>query len=63
MRRLRARFAKLVFCAMLAVASIGNPMRAEEIEELMSAMNRPKVAHTLPDDCETGDDLLRKLLG
>ncbi|HEY1493460.1 MAG TPA: hypothetical protein VGF49_02915 [Candidatus Solibacter sp.] len=37
-------------------------MRPEEIEELMYSMTRPKIAHTLPDDSENGDDLLRKLL-
>jgi hypothetical protein len=34
----------------------GAPMRPEEIEELMHRMNQPKLAHTLPDESEEGDD-------
>ena len=37
-------------------------MRPEEIEELMHAMNQPKIAHTLPDDSESGDDKIKRLL-
>jgi hypothetical protein len=60
---MRSRFSKLVFCAILGAASFGGAyMRPEEIEDLMYTMNQPKIAHTLPDDTETGDDLLRKLL-
>lgn len=60
----RGRFCKLVFCSVLAVASIGGaPMRAEEVEELMHSMNEQKVAHTVPDDAESGDDMIKKLLG
>jgi hypothetical protein len=55
---------KAVFCGMLAFASLsGLPLRAEEVEELMQSMNRPKLAHTIPENAETGDDLLKKLLG
>jgi hypothetical protein len=60
----KARFCKLVFCAMLGVASIGGaPLRPEQVEELMYIMNQPKIAHTLPDEVENGDDLVKKLLG
>jgi hypothetical protein len=27
----------------------------------LACMNRPKVAHTLPEERETGDDLIRQL--
>ena len=60
---MRSQFSKILFCAILGLASFGGAyMRPEEIEDLMSTMNRPKVSHTLPDDIETGDDILRKLL-
>jgi hypothetical protein len=63
MRLFRARLARLAFCAVLAVVSIGGvSMRPEEIEELMYSITRPKVARTLRDDSEDGDDLIRKLL-
>ena len=37
----------------------GTPMRPEEIEELMHQMNQPKVAHTLPDESDRGDDPIK----
>jgi len=60
----KGRLCKVMFCAILGAASIsGAPMRAEEVEELMYAMNQPKIAHTLPDRADDGDDPIRKLLG
>ncbi len=38
-----------------AAAMMGVPMRAEEIEELMAAANRPVAAHVLRDE-EDKDD-------
>jgi hypothetical protein len=35
---------------------VGVPMRPAEIEDLMSQMNRPKIAHVLPAEDEEGDD-------
>jgi len=57
LRRLfKGRFCKLVFCAMLGAAAIsGAPLRPDEVEGLMHAMNAPKLAHTLPDDADKGD--------
>lgn len=61
---LRCKLAKAVFCGMLACASLsGLPLRAEQVAELLRAMNQPKIAHTIPEDAESGDDLLKKLLG
>jgi hypothetical protein len=60
----KRRLGKVFFCAVLGFAAFGGAyMRPEEIEDLMDTMNRPTVAHTLPENWETGDDLLRKLLG
>lgn len=57
MRLFKGRFCKLMFCVMLEAAAIGGaPVRPDEVEELMYAMNQPKVAHILPDDADTGDD-------
>ena len=61
--RLKGRFCKLVFCTLLGLASIfGAPLRPEEVEELMRRMNQPKIAHTLPDDTENGDDLIKNAI-
>jgi len=38
-------------------------MRPEEIEELMQSMNQQKIAYTIPDESENGDDAIRRLLG
>jgi hypothetical protein len=49
----------ILFCLMLAVNCLhGTPVRPEEIEALMQAMNTPKVAHVLPDEDYDGDDKL-----
>ena len=40
---------------------MGVPMRPEEIAELMSNMNQPKIAVTLPED-DDRDDPLSQLL-
>jgi hypothetical protein len=47
---LKARLRKIVFCAILAMASIaGANLRPEQVEEMMRDMNQPKVAHHLAD--------------
>jgi len=53
MRRIR----NLSICLVLAAASLHNiKMRPDQIEALMEAMRKPKVAHTLPDEQYKGDD-------
>jgi hypothetical protein len=53
----------LLLCLPLLVGSlIGAPMRPEEIEELMQSMNQQKIAYTIPDESENGDDTIRRLL-
>ena len=45
----------VVCCAILEIGTLmGVPMRPEQIQDLMSAMNVPKVARTNPDDTESG---------
>jgi hypothetical protein len=46
----------------LGLVSFGAPMRPEEIEEQLASTNRARIEHTLPDERETGDDLIRALL-
>ena len=36
-------------------ALVGSPMRPEEIQDLLRAMNRPKLAHVIPDESDPGD--------
>ncbi len=50
------RMRNALFCVVLALASAaGMPMRQDEVEELMRAMNQPKVAQTLQDESWSGD--------
>ena len=51
-RRLRT----IACCAILEVGTLmGVPMRPEQIQDLMRAMNVPKLAQTNPDESSTGD--------
>ena len=59
---MRTRLLKAFVCVFLGLGSVmGVPMRPEEIAELMSNMNQPKIAVTLPED-DDRDDPLRELL-
>jgi len=58
----KQRLGKVFFCVALGFAAFGGVyMRPEEIEDLMDTMNRPKIAHTLPESRDNGDDLIRRL--
>ena len=58
----RRRLCRFVFCSVLAFASIGGaPMRPEEVEDLMRTMNQPKIAHSLRDETDDGEDLIKNL--
>jgi len=51
-RRLRT----VACCAILEIGTLmGVPMRPEQIQDLMRAMNVPKLAQTNPDESTTGD--------
>lgn len=51
-RRLRT----VACCAILEIGTLmGVPMRPEQIQDLMRAMNVPKVAQTNPDESDTGN--------
>ncbi len=53
----KCRRRSLLLCAVLGWGSLlGVPMRPEEIEELMKSMNEPKIAHTLAEESDSGDD-------
>lgn len=51
-RRLRT----VACCAILEIGTLmGVPMRPEQIQDLMRAMNVPKLAQTNPDESTAGD--------
>ncbi len=61
---MKQRLRTLLLGVPLLVGSLaGAPMLPEDIEELMQSMNQQKIAHTIPDESENGDDTIKKLLG
>ena len=51
------RFRNLMICVILALNSLhGVYMRHDQVEELMNAMNAPKIAHVLREEHDNGDD-------
>jgi hypothetical protein len=53
---IKRKLRSLLLCSTLALGSLmGVPMRAEEIEALLRAMNQPKIARTIPDESDDGD--------
>ena len=54
---IKNRVRTVLMCAVLEVGALaGVPMRPEQIVELMSAFNQPKVARVLPSENDGGDD-------
>jgi hypothetical protein len=54
---IKEKFRRILLVGAIGLALLmGTPMRPDEIEELMHQMNQPKVAHTLPDESDQGDD-------
>ena len=53
----RHRLRTIFVCAMLEYAAMfGTAMRPEQIQELMQTMNRPTLAHVIPDESDDGRD-------
>jgi hypothetical protein len=53
---MKRRFRKMLLCLVLcAGSSLGLPMRADEIEELMRTMNQPKIVRKFAEEEERGD--------
>ncbi len=57
----RGKLRKVMLCAALGMGSImGTPMRPEEIEELMWAMNQPRIELTVHKKRRKPDEPLKK---
>jgi len=54
---LKGRLRTIFMCAALELGVLsGVPMRPEEIRALMDQINKPKLAHVVPADDQSGDD-------
>ena len=55
-KRTKARLRTILCCSVLQMAALfGLPMRADEIQELMQSLARPKVARITPDESAKGE--------
>ena len=53
---LKRRLRTLACCGMLELGALfGMPMRPEQIQQFMQALNESKVTHVLPSEDESGD--------
>jgi hypothetical protein len=53
----KSRLRTMSLCIALGWGSVlGMPMRAEEIEELMSQTNQPKIAYVLPIEADDDEE-------
>ena len=46
----------LLYLPLLAGSLSGVPMRPEDMDQLMEAMNQERIELVIPDESETGDD-------
>ena len=53
---LTSRLRTVACCGILELGTlVGVPMRAEQIQDLMRALNAPMIAHTTPEEADRGD--------
>jgi hypothetical protein len=53
---MKSKLRAILLCVALHIGvTFGVPMCPEEIQELMRRIQRPKIAHTLPDASDSGD--------
>ena len=59
---IKEKFRRILLIGAIGLALLtGTPMRPDEIEEMMHQMNQPKLAHTLRDESDHGDDPTQKV--
>jgi hypothetical protein len=59
---IKHRLRTWLLCVPLLFGALGGmPMRPEEIDELMHAMNQQKITYNIPENSENVDEYLPKL--
>jgi hypothetical protein len=51
----------LLYLPLLAGSMIGVPMRPEDMDQIMEAMNQERIEYVIPDDSENGDDTIKEM--
>ena len=51
----------LLYLPLLAGSLCGVPMRPEDMDQLMEAMNQERIEYVIPDDSENGDETIKEI--
>ena len=51
----------LLYLPLLAGSLSGVPMRPEDMDQLMEAMNQERIEYVIPDDSENGDETIKEI--
>ena len=51
----------LLYLPLLAGSLSGVPMRPEDTDQIMEALNEEKIEYVIPDDSENGDDTIKEV--
>jgi hypothetical protein len=51
----------LLYLPLLAGSLSGVPMRPEDMNQVMEALNQERIEYVIPDDSENGDDMIKKV--
>ena len=51
----------LLYLSLLAGSLSGVPMRPEDMDQIMEALNQERIEYVIPDDSENGDDTIKEV--
>ena len=51
----------LLYLPLLAGSLSGVPMRPEDMDQIMGALNQERIEYVIPDDSENGDDTIKEV--
>src|ERR1017187_3600677 len=51
----------LLYLPLLAGSLSGVPMRPEDMDQIMEALNQERIEYVIPDDSENGDDTIKEV--
>ena len=51
----------LLYLPLLAGSLSGVPMRPEDMDQTMEALNQERIEYVIPDDSENGDDTMKEV--
>ncbi len=51
----------LLYLPLLAGSLSGVPMRPQDMDQIMGALNQERIEYVIPDDSENGDDTIKEV--